>query len=243
LFIGATQSFEFHDCFFRAGGHRMDWLGRDKTWPEHPRKEARQALDDAKAAGWMFAEFSDHAFGKIRCTVHHEPSCEVTILSTGKGDKSGAVTANIIRQKLRSCRNREPESGPPSAADAHRALVSAERLAEAAVRLRLSEGLRSRSDDQLARAERAGDADTADRLLEQAAAADERAEIERYAAWVDANRFGLGEPWPPDEGARELERAAREQLNLAMSGVSVVDDPDDFGERIEAVLEQLAPFC
>jgi hypothetical protein len=218
----------------------MSRLGPEDAWPIHPRKEARDALFEARRQRWTLIEFSAHVFGKIQCLVHTDPACEVTIFSTGRGDKSGAVTAKIVRDKLRGCRNREGGNEPVPPADPHGALVRAERLTEAAERLQMSERLRSQSEDRLARAEDATDDEAGERLLEEAYVADAGASVEDRAAWHDAHRFGLGEPWPPSEGAAELKEAALEQLEIARNGSLAVDDPEDFKARLSLLEQRLS---
>jgi Zn-dependent M28 family amino/carboxypeptidase len=163
----------------------------------------------------------------------------VTVFCTGKGDASGALTAKIIREKLRHCRSRQGAGQPPLVEDPNAALNNAERLAEAASRLRRSEQLRSLSGSHLERAVAEESVEAAKSLLEEAEAAEERAWVESHAAHAEAFRFGLGEPWPPADGAAELDRAAREQLELARHGLSAASNPTEFEARIRSIETRL----
>lgn len=219
----------------------MAWLGPADSWPAHERKEAQRALEEARSQDWSLNPASGHIFGTLRCPTHTDPACEVKVLCTGKGDASGALTAKIIREKLRHCRSR-PGAGPaPLVEDPNALLNNAERLVEAASRLRRSEQLLSLSGSHLERAVDAGSVDAEKSLMEEAEAAEERAWVESYAARAEAFRFGLGEPWPPADGAAELDKAAREQLELARRGSSAVSDSAEFEARIRSIETRLGP--
>lgn len=211
--------------------------GPADAWPAHSRKGARDALDEVRSAGWRLTAHTSHSFGTIRCGKH-DPACEVTVFSTA-GDVSGSVTGKVIRDKLRSCNKRGPVE--EHAAPNHLvALGQAERLVEAASRLRRSEHLNQRSEAALEQALEA-DEQVSSHLLEEAEAALAASASESAAAWPDAHRYGLGDPWPPDDGAAELERAARQQLDIARSGLDSAEDREAFQNRLEAAEARLPP--
>lgn len=218
----------------------MAWLGPANPWPVHERKEAQRALGEARGQGWSLNPGSAHVFGRLRCPGHEDGACELAVFCSAKGDESGASTAKIIREKLRHCRNRQGTGRPVPVDDADAALSKAERLVEAAGRLRRSEELRSLSENRLDRAADAESADIANPLLDEAEAAEDRALRESNGARAEAFRFGLGEPWPPGDGAAELERVAREQLELARHGSSATSDPIEFEARVRYVEARLA---
>jgi hypothetical protein len=218
----------------------MEWLGPEDAWPVHQRKEAQDALADAKGQGWSLVEFSAHAFGKIRCPHHNEPACEVTIFTSGRGDKSGAATAKVIHDGLRTCKNRGGATDRPAPSNPHEAILRAERLTVAAERLRRSEWLRLRSDERIARAEETAESGAADRFLDEAYEADQRASVEDSAARADASRFGLGDPWPPADGAAELRNAAQEQFEIAAGVLSRVENSEEFEVRLQLLKRRLS---
>ena len=215
----------------------VDWLTADEEWPKHPRKEAAGALDRARQQGFQFASASSHAFGRLRC-VQHTPACELVIFTTAAGDKSGAMTAKIIGDKLRSCRNKEPSSTPGVLDEPSLLLTRAERLMDAADRLRASEHFQIHSDDRLGRALAASSDNTAEGLMKEAAEADSRAAFESRAAWVEACRFGVGDPWPPEDGAKELEREVRTQLESLRVVIDSTDE-QSLRDRFNDVNERL----
>lgn len=209
--------------------------GPADAWPAHSRKGAREALDEVRSAGWTLTAHTSHSFGTIRCGLH-DPACSVIIFSTA-GDMSGSITGNVIRDKLRSC-NKRAQDGEQPPPDPLAALRQAERLVEAAKRLRRSEHLARRGEVALEQALEADD-QASTQLLDEADAAITASQAESTAAWPDAHRYGLGDPWPPDEGAAELERAAREQLRIARAGLGVVEDREDFEKRLDAAEARL----
>jgi len=211
--------------------------GPADAWPAHSRKGARDALDEVRSAGWTLTAHSSHSFGTIRCGTH-DPACQVTVFSTA-GDVSGSVTGKVIRDKLRSCKKRD-QGDQRSVPNHLEALSMAERLVEAANRLRRSEHLSQRGEAALEQALEA-DEQVSAQLIDEAEAAMTASESESIAAWPDAHRYGLGDPWPPDEGAAELERAAREQLEIARAGLLEAEDREDFEKRLNAAEARLPP--
>jgi hypothetical protein len=190
-----------------------------------------------RGARWALQSHSGHSFGTIRCG-RHEPPCGLTVLSTS-GDVSGSVTGGIIREKLRKCGMRGGASTQVTP-NALVALTMAERLTQAAIRLRRSEHLTRRGETALERALEV-EGETSEQLLDEAEAAMVFASAEATAAWPDAHRYGLGDPWPPDEGVAVLERAIRAKLLIARAGKESLDNPEEFEARLAAVESELPP--
>ncbi len=197
------------------------YRGKDESWPQHSRPEARRALEEARQAGWWFRPSSGHTFGRLRC-LHPEQhldaeACVVPIYSTS-GSEDGSETARVVRDAVRKCAHErhpppEPDLDPEGAAHlATGTLSQVEALAEA------GEGLLDKAVAlseagavlEAALGELAVDSNAAIESSDEKLAALERKAFEADGrAYAAASRAVASDPWPPDEGAQELLDQAR----------------------------------
>jgi hypothetical protein len=148
------------------------------------------------------------------------------------------VTANEIGRAVRRC-DRLGETDP---AKAHAKLVidlrQVDKVLQAAEKLRDSESLHQEADEVLAEAAN-GTTASQEIALDEAIELEEEAKVANREALVAASRFGLEDPWPPDQGAAELALAARERLNEMLEGFSgEIDETsqvliDELEERLQ----------
>lgn len=200
------------------------YLGPADRWPAHPRAEARTALEEARATGWWFRPSEGHTFGRLRCappeSAPTQDACIVPVYSTS-GAEDGSDTARVIRDALRKCpHERNPgtqvEQDPESvarlaagklaqiaalieAAEALRAKEAADRAAHEAI----EEALRQLAEDASA---------TVDNLEDQTNELERLALVESGKAYAAASRANAADPWPPEDGMRELVSLARAKL-------------------------------
>ena len=59
------------------------WYGPDEQWPAHPKAWWREALAQARAAGWHLQVFAGHTWGKVVCSRAIDGPCTKVIFSTG----------------------------------------------------------------------------------------------------------------------------------------------------------------
>ncbi len=218
----------------------MSWLSPKEDWPRHSRKEAEKALQEARELGWSFRQ-GGH-FGWIRCpfTEHGDGGCRLVISSTS-GDKSGTVTANVIRRKLRSCRNLggpEPTLLPTAIANA---IERVAHLVESAELLRDSDLRRAEMEEVLGQVENVT-SEVQNRALEHALQLDDNADQLEEQAWQEALAAEAGDPWPPGERAQELAAAASDQLDAILAEVDVRALDQDAQDRIADLWHRLAEF-
>ncbi len=183
-----------------------DWYGRDDNWPRHSESWWRDALLEAKEAGWWL-EFhvgnSKHRWGKLRCTRTDDRSvepCTIRVDCSGKGAEN---VARDVPMAIRKCPHREGDPTTP-AAHMRRAV---ERLQDAETLLVAVEGV---LDER-------GALEDAERLLLDAfdKAVDD---VERF---VDT---------AVSQEAQALDRLQAAQHVLAM----LADGSTDAGEGLEA---------
>lgn len=214
----------------------MTWLGPDDPWTTHPRPEAQRALREVRDLGWSFRPASGHAFGTIKCPYPHHPNggCSLSIL-TSSGPLDGSVTANEIRRAERRC----SRLGDTDPALANAKLVvdlrQVDERLRGAERLRDYESLKVHAEEVLAAAED-GDEASQEGALNEAVDLEDEAQAANTEALVAASRFGLEDPWPPDDGAIELAQAARERLNEIFEGFS--GEPDEEAQALIHDLEE-----
>lgn len=218
----------------------MSWQAPDEGWPQHSRKEAEKALQEARELGWSFRK-GGH-FGTIRCPFkeHENGGCRLVISSTS-GDKSGTATAKIIRRKLRSCRNLggpEPTSSPTAIANANERVAH---LVGSAELLRASDLHRAQAEEILDKVEDVIP-EVQNRALEQALQLDDNADQLEAQAWQQALAEEAGDPWPPGEGAWEIATAASGQLDAILAAVDVSALDSDVQDRIADIRGRLAEF-
>lgn len=212
----------------------MTWLGPDELWDTHPRPEAQKALREVRDLGWSFRPASGHAFGTIKCPYPHhaDGGCTLSVLQSS-GPLDGSVTAQQMRGAMRRC----ARLGETDPAVANRKLVvdlrQVDEVLQAAERLRDSESLQKEAEEVLAEAE---DGNTASQegALSEAVDLEGKAQAANMEALVAASRFGLEDPWPPDAGAIELARGARERLNEILEGFS-----GELNEEAQALIQDL----
>lgn len=184
-----------------------DDLPPGTSWPDHPRPEARAALNDARAAGWRFrkAGTSGHAFGQIRCPHPDDATCcKVIVFSTSRS-ADGSATAKHIRQKLRRCPHDTPD---PIDDDELRHLDDVE-IARRADRLTEAIGsLRRRAG---AEAERDAALEADDEVAFDAA--DARMVGQDVAGTAAFRQLGRPtSPWPPEVAVGELVAEVRRMI-------------------------------
>jgi hypothetical protein len=219
----------------------VSWLGPDEPWDTHPRPEAQRALQDVRDLGWSFRPASGHAFGTIKCPYphHNDGGCTLSVLRTS-GPLDGSVTANEIRRAVRRCHR----LGDTDPAKANAKLVidlrQVDEVLQAAEKLRDSEYLQQKADEVLAEAAN-GTTASQEIALDEAVELEDKAQAANTEALIAASRFGLEDPWPPDQGAAELALAARERLNEILKGFS--GEIDGTSEAfIDALEERLQGF-
>lgn len=183
----------------------MTYLDPTEPWPAHSRPEAQKALKEAAGAGWYFTKLSNHAFGRIKCSVTTgADSCSLIVYSTS-GPVDGSATAKNIRQALRKCHHhREPEAGdePDLADDELERNVT--RLLQAAAGLRE----RARAEAAIEAAIEGDDVDELDLQVDAQTWADNEAQV----AWAQMGR--PVDPWPPAVRADELLIEAEHMISL-----------------------------
>lgn len=212
----------------------MSWLGPDEPWDTHPRPEAQRALQDVRDLGWSFRPASGHGFGTIKCPYAHHPDggCRLPIASTS-GPLDGSVTANEIRRAVRRCHR----LGDTDPAKANAKLVTdlrqVDEVLQAAEKLKDSESLQQKADEVLAEASN-GNTTSQDAAINEAIDLEDKAQAANTTALIAASRFGLEDPWPPDEGATDLAQAARERLDEILEGFS-----GEIDETSQAFIDEL----
>jgi hypothetical protein len=212
----------------------VTWLGPNELWDIHPRPEAQRALQDVRDLGWSFRPASDHAFGTIKCPYahHNDGGCTLSVLRTS-GPLDGSVTANEIRRAVRRC-DRLGDTDPAKANAKLRVdLRQVDGVLEGAEKLRDSESLQQEAYEVLAEAAN-GSTAAQEIALDEAVELEEKAQVANREALVAASRFGLEDPWPPDQGAAELALAARERLNEVLEGFS-----GEIDETSQALIDEL----
>jgi hypothetical protein len=175
--VGATQR--------RAGGVG-EWYGRDDVWPEHGEKWWREALPQARDAGWWLDKFvgnSAHRWGKLKCRRTDDNDagfCVVRIDSSGEGAEN---VARDVPKKIRNCPHRSPKVEDPATAliAAREQIAGASRILDAVERLIEGSAELARVHDLLDHAfEKA--IDEAERYIEEA----EKLEVDASAELDEA---------------------------------------------------------
>ena len=215
----------------------MSYLTPGDQWPEHPGKDARKALKQARDLGWSFRP--EAHFGRIRCPYEeHDGGCELGIWGTSK-DKSGSITARKIQSALRACE--KLGGGDPEAVGetASIALDRIEILVEAAERLRDSDDLRVEVEEAL---EDLNIDQSDDDILEHALWIEGKADLAESDAWTAAIEAEAGDPWPPGERARGLAASAAERLEELVATTDLSDLDPMFVQQIDDLRSRLGTF-
>lgn len=144
-----------------------DWYGPDDPWPAHPKPWFRDALAEARDAGWYLRQSSAHSFGVTACETEGTERCIFPVYSTGK---AGESAARELIKKVHQCPHRT-RGAAPRGREGHlrraaHLLGQAERLLDAAERLLLRDELSQHAATLLADA--VGRAYEAEGLLSEA---------------------------------------------------------------------------
>jgi hypothetical protein len=189
------------------------WLAPGAPWPVHDRSEAQKAMIEAKRAGFRLRPL-DHAFGKLRCDGHPDGEVhQLTVYKTPRGDAHGTATAHKIRSKVTQCLRKTQGPVGDLRGDAETLLEWAEGLTVAATAYSRHEQLGERVQTEL---EVANEQDT-DAALERALDLDARRIREAELSRRGLERFGLGDRYPPKEGAAELIALAEAALDRVVA--------------------------
>jgi hypothetical protein len=226
------------------------YLGPDDRWPRHSRPRARAALEVARSAGWWFRPAEGHTFGRLRCLPPgrdaDRQACIVPVYSTSGAD-DGSDTARVIHDAVRKCpHDRDPErdDGPDPETAARIAagtLAQLGALVEAAEALLTTEVAVREANEAIDDAldQLADDNDvTTDDLDERVARLERRAFVSAGEAYSAASRAGVVDRWPPQDGARELLRLAKDGLQDAVGLVVVAAGSDD-AQKVAAQCDRL----
>jgi hypothetical protein len=212
-----------------------EYIGKEKDWPRHSRAEARGALAEARAQGWVFKSGSGHSFGRLRCHRPEDPrvddACKVPIYSTS-GSADGSATAEVIRAALRKCPHRLGAllvDRPSTPALEEARLVRVERLLAAALGLCVAaRAARSAhaSTEEAVRAWEEGRPEEAAIYEEYVLAREGEAAKEQARAHSTAAAANAADPWPPERGASDLmDQATADLEELARYLRQGGDDP------------------
>lgn len=90
-----------HSGFAWQTDQVTSFLDSSQEWPSHSRPLAREALRQARKAGWLFRPNEGHTFGTLKCS-NTDGACRLAIYSTS-GPADGSMTAKSIKQVLRRC--------------------------------------------------------------------------------------------------------------------------------------------
>lgn len=203
-------------------------LGPGEAWPTHSRPEARDALEEAAAAGWHLRPSTGHTFGRLTCPHLGQPGACIVVVYSTAGPADGSETAKVIRRALRRCPHQPETSAPQHEAAGDRVFNDeqiqrrVERLLEVIVGLDRRDAADDRLDDAIAR----DDVEAFEEHQRQRTVADNSAQT----AWA-----ALGRPlgvWPPEERRSEL-------LDDVERWIERVTDPE-VAARLRARAEDVA---
>jgi hypothetical protein len=192
----------------------LDWYGPDDAWPRHSRDYFRAALNYAREAGWWFAEYDGHSFGRAVCdrSLPKGSRCEFLVLSTGSGSESNALE---LRSRVDRCPHRG-EASKSSVEIAKELLDGADLLMESAQVCMIAEDRRARGYELLSAAYEQTEA--AERALEQALDLDSLADDDLLSARDLAESAGY--PSQADIAPEPLLEVAEARASLASQKVT-----------------------
>jgi hypothetical protein len=81
----------------------MTWYDPNDIWPSHPNQSWRDALREARAAGWYLLTFTGKNWGSVRCGPDGAGSCSVLIFTTGRSTEN---VARDLPKRIRRCPHR-----------------------------------------------------------------------------------------------------------------------------------------
>jgi hypothetical protein len=181
------------------------WYHPEERWPQHPKTWFRDALDYARAHGWLLKKLSNHSFGWVYCRRSDDDDrCRFRIDSSGRG---GENAARDLRLQVNRCPHRTPV---PSGAAILGGLVDKAELLTAAAATLIDESRHTqRAIELYARAEELLDEaeDRTDEVSQLMLDAGE-AESEARAARADSDTRLEGTGLPPGERAPAVLDAA-----------------------------------
>jgi hypothetical protein len=157
--------------------------GPDDAWPEHQNDYWRQALKQARAAGWTLKYLgAAHRFGQVLCPGPADEQHSFTVDSTARGSETKALE---VPKLLRKCRHGTPPDTGSRVAErqeeAHRLLDRADQLIDQA-----AEGLERAENKQAALARLELLLETAELTVNEVLAAEQEEALERAAEHEDA---------------------------------------------------------
>lgn len=226
---------------------KAGWSGPTDTWAKHSRPRAREALRDARRAGWWLKKAAGGAkvWGIITCGDPDLPGaerCSTTVLSTS-GSADGSETAEYINSFVGKCtHDRTATASVNALADAQKLLAVAGKCLEAARSLIDAQAHRDLVEDYLQQSEAA--AKEADALLASAVAADERAAQAQASAAHAASAAGASVSLGPSglaERARDQAVEARELVagDASRDARMLRDKCDDIRNNARTLLAQI----
>lgn len=218
----------------------MSYLPPSATWPEHPRPLAREALNEARRAGWWLKQGS-HDFGVLLCgEPGSEERCKIPVFSTS-GPADGSETAKNIRRGLKKCPHYADVPVDVNVnvnVNVNEALRNTEQLLRSIVDLRRAD---AHENDAIALQDRY--LETGDETLEVAAfEALEAAEEARRRAHDAALRGEYYSDWRPDDARSDLIESAvqwLEALSSAKESGHLSADEQEKSRHLRETLDEL----